>query len=200
MSDTRIYNSNPNDNDNQNRRKYYDDYQDQRPVKNAEKEKPSYWNTLPGMLTGVAAFTTAMVSLIGVFLQLGVISPRSDKKNTDSVALVTPPPIANNTANISDSYVIIEGDWQDANNPTRTYKIEQTANKIHLIITQDTVGLLYNISGNITGYEITNATFIANDDTRGTAKLNVTKNGKQINGFLENEAGGIKESLLINKK
>jgi hypothetical protein len=53
-------------------------------------EKSSFWSTIPGILTGIAAVITAMGGLLAILYQTGVIGPEKNADNGSLPVLASP--------------------------------------------------------------------------------------------------------------
>jgi hypothetical protein len=78
---------------------------------------PSWWQTLPGVLTAIAALITAVAGLLAVLLQTGVLHRRGDLPPTlpsDSIAFVASRHPGADTVTIMSVSPGAAKSWQDA--------------------------------------------------------------------------------------
>jgi serine/threonine-protein kinase len=73
------------------------------------RQTKSFWQTLPGILTGVAAILTAVGAILGILFQLGVIGGSPDSTTPSGSSIRTPKSASPTSAAPADA-----GGWENA--------------------------------------------------------------------------------------
>ncbi|MFH1216470.1 MAG: hypothetical protein V1706_08210 [Pseudomonadota bacterium] len=86
-------------------------------------DKKSFWATLPGILTGIAAVITATGGIIAILYQVGVIGERNQKENGVLVAPIPERPACDSVikAVLDTEYLVLH--WQPVDGAS-TYTVE----------------------------------------------------------------------------
>ena len=154
-----------------------------------EKPKsPSWWQTIPGMLTAVAAVLTAVAGL--------VVAIRRDEQPKPSTAVVSKPSGANGESSPQASpRVDLSGRWSGYYNVY--YLIAQRGD--HLEISEYGPGdmLTAKGTGTLTGRQIS-LTFVAAEGP-GDGLLDVSPDGRQISGAVTYRGSGRRVSVSLSR-
>ena len=148
----------------------------------ADDTKPSgFWQTVPGILTAVAAMITAIAGLLIALYQAGLLSPKSPPSNAESpnaAALATPAPAQSKPSlEAEKDRVDISGTWHDAYGTV--FYFRQDGERVEF--NGNLGNLMFQGTGTLVGRKLTTS-FSRNDGSYGDGWGTVSADGNVING------------------
>lgn len=140
-----------------------------------------FWQTVPGILTALAAIITAIAGLLIALYQAGLLSPKLPTPNANSpnaAALATPAPAQSNPSReVVKDRVDISGTWRDDYGAVYHFRHDGD-----LVEFNGNFGdLTYQGSGTLIGRKLT-IKFVRNDGSSGDGWGTVSADGNVIVG------------------
>jgi hypothetical protein len=148
-----------------------------------------FWQTVPGILTALAAIITAVAGLLIALYQAGLLSsPKSPPPNANSpnaAALVAPTLAQSNPSpGVEKDQLDISGTWHDQEGAVYVFRQDGQ----HVEFSGNFGNLTYQGNGTLIGRKLT-ATFSRNDGSYGDSWGTVSADGNVMNGGFRDNFG-----------
>jgi len=166
--------------------------------------KKSFWETLPGILTGAAAVLTALAGLLTVIYTRGSGKPTEDQAKTAIVEDARPAPPKANPKRVSNvlaqasQTADISGVWKDPSTGI-SIRVKQNGSRFTAVWLHPMTGQqVASGQGTVNGRKIS-SDYRWMDGTPYTASLRVSEEGDEITGSYRSPATGETGGVLVTR-
>ena len=153
-------------------------------------EKKSFWETVPGILTGVAAVITALTGLLALFIS----SDHNKKQSSDPVVQEKVIPVTHHKSIKSErepvaEQIDISGIWNDPTLGTQV-RIQQNGSQVSSETYYPSTGQRLAVGSGVISGQTIEGSYQWYDGNRYTAILRLSADGHEISGMYRNVLTG----------